>query len=188
MTTVYQPAEDSLMMEDALLSAISGLRSTVNREPLTVLDMGTGSGILAIAAAKKGCRVTAADINPEAVEAARRNAEAEGVEVKVVRSDLFENVEGRYDLIVFNPPYVRTEEGEQRDMESIAWHGGKTGLETVNRFLSAVSGFLEPGGRMLLLVSGLGDKPPKFEGFRSRVLKKRSFFFERLFVLELRFK
>ncbi len=72
-----------------------------------VLDMGTGSGVNAILAATKGADVVAVDINPHAVKAARANAERNGVadRTAVSRSDLFENVEGRFDLVVFDPPF-----------------------------------------------------------------------------------
>ncbi|HEX6248778.1 MAG TPA: methyltransferase, partial [Nocardioidaceae bacterium] len=71
------------------------------------LDMGTGSGVNALLAATRGADVVAVDINPHAVEAARANAERNGVadRVRVDRSDLFENVEGRFDLVVFDPPF-----------------------------------------------------------------------------------
>jgi len=72
-----------------------------------VLDMGTGSGVNAILAARNGAEVVAVDLNPHAVEAARANAERNGVadHVTIEQSDLFEAVEGRFDLVVFDPPF-----------------------------------------------------------------------------------
>src|SRR5512144_3328712 len=72
-----------------------------------VLDMGTGSGVNAILAATKGADVVAVDINPHAVKAARANAARNKVEDRIAirRSDLFEAVEGRFDLVVFDPPF-----------------------------------------------------------------------------------
>jgi release factor glutamine methyltransferase len=181
--SVYQPAEDSYMMQDALVE----LLKTADPKPQTVLDMGTGSGILAIVAAKLGCSVTAVDINPEALTAAKANAAIAGVKIKPVRSDLFERVTGKFDLITFNPPYVRTEDSELKtaDMQSRAWAGGKDGMQVINRFLSSVCGFLKPEGRILLLVSTLDDKEPKLKGFKTKVRKRASLFFEKLWVLEL---
>lgn len=99
---VYPPSEDS----DLLL-----LSMTV-KPGECVLDMGAGSGILAIEAARAGGVVTAADISQAAVECTRENARNNGVEVKVVRSDLFSHPDlaGRFDVILFNPPYLPTEE------------------------------------------------------------------------------
>lgn len=84
------------------------------------LDLCTGSGVLAIAAARHGCRhVTAVDVSRRAVIAARCNARLNGVSVNSVRGDLFEPVRGRrFDLIVSNPPYVPTQVGRFR---STAW-------------------------------------------------------------------
>ncbi len=192
MDTVYQPREDSFLMLDAMYGALQKMKAartaapkTEDRGPLTVLDMGTGSGILAIAAAKSGCSVTAADINPEAIKAAGEAAEKAGVKINLALSDLFENVKGKFDLIIFNPPYVRTADLETQDAQSIAWQGGPEGMRVIDRFQSWVYGFLKPGGKVLLLVSSIADKPPKFPGFRSRIVKKESLFFERLWVLEL---
>jgi len=181
MDTVYQPAEDSFL----ILEVMASYWKTANRRPNLVLDMGTGSGILAIAAAKAGCSVTAVDINPEAIITAKANAKVAGVKITFVKSDLFKNVKGTFDLIVFNPPYVPTEPNEKLDMESAAWDGGKDGLSVTNEFLKHAKGFLKPGGRILLLVSTIGDKEPKLPGFKTKVKKKESLFFEKLWVLEL---
>src|ERR671917_1153220 len=72
-----------------------------------VLDMGTGSGVNAILAASKAAEVVAVDINPVAVEAARNNAAHNGVahRIDIRRSDVFSNVDGEFDLIIFDPPF-----------------------------------------------------------------------------------
>jgi len=201
MDTVYLPAEDSFLM----LEAIDKFLKTANRKPKTALDMGTGSGLLAIALAKRGCSITAADINPEAIKAAKENARKEGVKINFALSDFFKNIKGKYDLIVFNPPYVATEDCELKtrgsgnpnlcagssdepcaaDMQAKAWSGGPDGLQVINRFLSTASGFLNPGGRILLLVSSPGPDPPVFKDYRQKIIAKKSLFFEQLFVLEL---
>jgi len=179
--TVYEPAEDSRLFE----SAIRGKKGP--QEGQRVLDVGTGSGILAIAAAKKGCSVTAVDINPEALEAARRNAEKEGVELELIESDLFKNVKDKFDFILFNPPYVPTEEWETRDMESVAWQGGKLGREVIDRFLEHAFDFLKPGGKILLLVSSNNQILPELQDkYNGYVLSNKKLFFEVLYVVELK--
>ena len=72
-----------------------------------MLDLGTGSGVNGIVAAARSSDVVAVDVNPSAVECARKNAELNGVGSRcgVRESDLFENVTGRFDLIVFDPPF-----------------------------------------------------------------------------------
>ncbi|RPI77461.1 MAG: methyltransferase domain-containing protein [Desulfobacteraceae bacterium] len=69
-----------------------------------ILDIGTGTGYIAIRLAQKGCAVTASDIDRESVETARRNAQSNGVEMRIVLSDLFENIQGTFDTILFNLP------------------------------------------------------------------------------------
>ena len=175
--TPYQPAEDSFLMREAL--------KTLDCKPKTVLDMGTGSGILAIAAAREGCSVTAVDINPDAIEFAKKAAEKENLKINFILSDLFEKVKRKFDLIVFNPPYVKTEDSETRDMQSIAWDGGPDGLQVINRFLSQVRDHLNASGKILLLVSSNSENPPVFPGFNQKLIGEKKLFFEILFVLEL---
>jgi len=76
------------------------------KESDRVLDMGTGSGVQAIFAASKSKDVTAVDVNPSAVQCARANVELNSLSsrVTVKESDLFRNVEGQFDLILFDPP------------------------------------------------------------------------------------
>ena len=101
----------------------------------SVLDMGTGSGIQAVAAALKPDveYVLAVDINPEAVEAAKERATDAGVisKMRFLVSDLFTNVKERFDWIIFNPPYLPSE----GDVEDPTWAGGENGGETIERFL-----------------------------------------------------
>lgn len=140
---------------------------------------------MAIYLAKKGAQVTATDINKTAIEVAKNNAKKANVNVSFIYSDLFENISNKFDIIVFNPPYVPTEENEAKDMQSVAWDGGKDGLEVIQKFLHQAKSFLNFGGKIILLVSSRSETPPHFSNFKSKILKKKSFFFERLFVLEL---
>jgi release factor glutamine methyltransferase len=95
---------------------------TLDLQGRTALDVGTGSGFLALVAARAGATTTAVDINPAAVETARRNAARNGLPLEVLQSDLFDALAGRvFDVVVVNPPYFRkdpTELGEH------AWHAG----------------------------------------------------------------
>ena len=100
MPEVYEPREDSFLILHQIRRFAKG----------NVLDMGTGSGILAIEAAKYADRVIAADINKDALEFAKEQARANGViNTKFVLSDLFSYFEQhpvKFDLIIFNPPYL----------------------------------------------------------------------------------
>ncbi|HEU4651496.1 MAG TPA: HemK2/MTQ2 family protein methyltransferase [Croceibacterium sp.] len=120
---------------------------------LAVLDLGTGSGIGAVFAARRGATVAAVDINPEAVRCARINALLNHAEdrIAVHLGDLFEPVRGRsFDLILFNPPFYR---GRPRDDHDHAWRG----LDVFERFAAGLDRALAPGGCVLLTLSTDGD-------------------------------
>lgn len=132
-------------------------------EPLArFLDIGTGSGAIAVAIAKNlpEVRGWAVDLSPEALAVARNNAETAGVADRIAfaTSDLFANIDptATFDLIVSNPPYVTTQEWERlnpgvRDFEPhLALDGGKDGLDVIRRLVEATPRHLRPGGRLYL--------------------------------------
>lgn len=174
--SVYDPAEDSYLFAKNLKV----------KKGEKVLDMGTGSGILAIIAARQGGNVTATDINPQALECARRNAQKNKVKIDFLESDLFKNIKGKFDLIIFNAPYVPTDPGELKDVECIAWAGGEHGRKVIIRFVKAAPKFLKPGGRILLMVSSLNDVLDDLRmAFETRIVAEKRLFLERLYVIEL---
>jgi HemK-related putative methylase len=119
----------------------------------SVLDLGSGSGVGSVFAARMGARVTAVDINPEAVRCTRINALLNGLEekIEVLTGDLFEAVTGRqFDLILFNPPY---HQGKARDNLDYAWRGEGV----FERFAAGLKDALAPGGRALVVLSSDGD-------------------------------
>lgn len=118
-----------------------------------ILDMGTGSGICAIFAARRRFRVTAVDVNPEAVRCARINVMLNQLDemVEVFQGDLFEPLAGRrFDLILFNPPFYR---GEPKSRFDMAWRA----TDVFERFAAGLDGVLAPGGRAFILLSTDGD-------------------------------
>ena len=124
-----------------------------------VLDMGTGSGVAAIAAARAGAgRVVAVDLNPAAVTCAAENARRHGVAARVAvrEGDLFAPVTGeRFDLIVCNPPYFP---GTPRTLAEHAYMGGP-GYEWLGRFAAGARAHLAPGGRVLVVLGDATDVP-----------------------------
>lgn len=127
-----------------------------------VLDMGTGTGIGAIAAAVQSARVVAVDVNPEAVRCARINALLNRVEerVEVLEGDLFAPVGGRrFDVILFNPPYFR---GEPRTLMERALYAS----DVVDRFAAGLAEHLRPDGYTLLLLSSDGEEEAILQRFR----------------------
>lgn len=146
-----------------------------------VLDMGTGSGVCAVFAARHARRVVAVDINASAVRCARINALLNRVDDKIdVRhGDLFDPIAGeRFDLILFNPPFLT---GEPRNDRDRAWRASGLG----ERFAESLDRHLKPGGAALLLLSTFGDaevflEPLRRGGHRISPLAKRRYFGEQI--------
>ena len=142
-----------------------------------VLDLCTGSGCLAVAIAKncaqKHVKVTASDVSDAALMLAKENAALNGAEVNFVQSDLFSKIHGRFNLIVCNPPYIRTDElsslqREVRDYEPrIALDGGEDGLEVYRRIAKEISRYIARGG-MLMLEVGEGQAEEVLKMFEKR--------------------
>jgi release factor glutamine methyltransferase len=123
-----------------------------------VLDPFTGSGVLAIAAARAGGRVTAVDISRRAVACASLNAWLNGVSIRAVRGDMFEPVAGRrFDLIVANPPYLPSADPEPPRGAARAWDAGLDGRDLLDRLCREAPGRLRPGGRLLVIHSSVCD-------------------------------
>ena len=135
---IYEPSEDSYLLAGCVKNYAFG----------SVLDMGTGSGILAKTASesKKVSIVIAADINPAAKKHLGK--------MKFVQSDLFSKITGKFDTIIFNPPYLPQDKG----IEDSALYGGKKGYETIERFLNGCNAHLKKDGIILLLFSNLTNK------------------------------
>jgi release factor glutamine methyltransferase len=118
-----------------------------------VLDMGTGSGVNAILAARAGAEVLGVDINPTAVEAARANAERNGVDAEFAVSDVFSAVNGDFDLVVIDPPFRWF---APRDMTEVAV--ADEGYAGLGRFFAGVRERLRSNGRVLLFFGTSGDQ------------------------------
>ncbi|MEI8003053.1 MAG: HemK2/MTQ2 family protein methyltransferase, partial [Methanothrix sp.] len=110
---------------------------------------------------------------------------------EVIRADLFQGIKGKFDLIIFNPPYLPTLP-EERTGQWIdyALDGGESGRQTVDRFIEDLAGHLQPAGRALLLISSLTgltevQKTAASAGLTADVVADEGCFFERLYVLRL---
>lgn len=167
---IYDPAEDSFLLLKHIKKYANG----------KVLDLGTGSGILAEDALKYTNDVLAADIDQDAVDFCNRKG------IKTIRSDLFSDINGKFDLIIFNPPYLPDEEREDPETRRVV-SGGKNGYEIIEKFLKNSREFLNEKGKILLLFSSLTMKS-KIDDlivqnrFKSRTLETKNLFFEKLYV------
>jgi HemK-related putative methylase len=155
-------------------------------ENTRILDMGTGSGVCAVFAAAHSRHVVAVDINAAAVSCARINALLNNCEhrIDVRHGDLFAPVAGeRFDLILFNPPFLRGRPSDDRDR---AWRSS----DVAERFAQRVAEHLNPGGSVLLVLSTFGKAWVFLEAFRSRefeiaVVAQRRYVNERLAVFRI---
>ncbi len=147
---VYEPREDSMMLKEIVEQYSAG----------DVLEIGAGSGILTFAAVSMASvkTITSVDKNPKSVQYMKEKSEelkrSEKDKLKIKKSDLFSNIKGRYDTIIFNPPYLPEEKGD-KDM---ALYGGRKGHELIHRFLGEVNDYLTQPGIVLLLFSSLTGK------------------------------
>jgi release factor glutamine methyltransferase len=156
---VFKPPSDSYLLAGAM-------RERGLAEGARVLDVFTGSGVLAVAAALAGAReVWAVDISRRAALAARLNGALNGRRVRAVAGDLFAPVRGeRFDLITANPPYVPGADNElPADGLSRAWEGGMDGRLLVDRLCAEAGSHLAPGGTLLMVHSSLTGERPTIE-------------------------
>jgi release factor glutamine methyltransferase len=147
---VFAPISDSWLLAAALRRESPPAGSTV-------LDLCTGTGVLAITAARLGAQVTAVDVSRRAILTVKVNARRHGVRLRAVRGRLFEPVaDERFDLVVCNPPYVPAPEddvpgrGRRR-----AWAAGRDGRLVLDRVCDEARSHLVSGGALLLVHSGL---------------------------------
>jgi methylated-DNA-[protein]-cysteine S-methyltransferase len=170
---VYLPREDSELLASVVQESAYG----------RVIDVGTGSGVLALAAAKsiRATEVLATDIDAEAVKTALSAG------VKAFKADLFGDLEGFFDTIICNAPYLP----DDARAPDIALDGGPKGFEWTLRFLAAVKERLSPHGQALLLISSL-TKPRRVEKFlfdhalSFEVVASEKHSFEELFVYRIK--
>lgn len=163
---IYEPEKDSYLLNKYVRKYVNG----------KVLDMGTGTGIQAMVAMENTKEVLAVDVNEEAVEYVKKKG------LNAIKSDLFENVEGKFDWVVFNPPYLPKDEEEPEDSR-LSTTGGEKGNEILLKFLKEVRNYLNANGKILILVSSLtGDPKVLFEGYDYKCLETENLFMEKISV------
>ena len=150
---VLIPRQDTEVVAEEAINIIK------NNNFKDILDMCTGSGILAVSIAKyiKNCNVSAVDVSQKAIEVAKKNAILNGVndKIKFIHSNMFENVNGKFDVIISNPPYIKSKVinslSENVKKEPIlALDGGTDGLKFYKILANNAYQFLKPEGYLIL--------------------------------------
>ncbi len=176
---IYPPQEDSYLLKEQLKQNI--------KKTDIVLDIGTGSGILALEASKYAKKVMAIDINKKAIkEFAKTLKENKIKNIGLKTSDLFSEIKQKFNIIIFNPPYLPFDEKEDKATR-LATTGGKKGYEIIERFIEKADQHLKDKGKILLLFSSLTNKNKVDEiiekyGFKHKEIAKKRMFFEELYV------
>lgn len=172
---IYPPSEDSHLLEQEIKKYASNKR---------VLDIGSGSGILAQAAINAGAKsVLASDINKESIKLLKKK------KIPSIQSDLFSKIKGKFDLIIFNPPYLPQDKREDRESQLITT-GGKKGDEIIIKFLRQTLKHLNKNGVILILLSSLTPRKRiillvKKQNLKKRKIAEKNLFMEKLEVWEI---
>jgi release factor glutamine methyltransferase len=167
-------------------SILANFVSSLPLRGRTFLEIGCGSGVVAMCAARAGAKVTAVDINPDAVRCTKANAERNKLIVTTSTSDVFSSIApGRFDVIAWNPPFLQ---GEPDSFAGAAFFGGKD-LDVIRRFIREARSYLEVDGAIYTILSSdvaIGRIEQLFgnEGFAvSRVHEARWRFGELMVIL-----
>lgn len=183
---VYEPDEDTFLIAQNLSLA----------DRVEVLDMGTGCGILAIVAAEKARHVVAIDVNPHAVFCAQKNIKLSGLVrvVDVLQGNLFDPLRSgtKFDLILFNAPYLPVERDEDESWMDKAWAGGETGRAVIDAFIHKVTEYLAEDGRIQLVQSTLSNIDKTLVNLRrlglsAEITAEKESMFEKIMLIEASF-
>lgn len=173
---IYTPREDSYLLAEQVKLFSNGC---------SVLDIGSGSGIQALTALSSGAiSVLTSDINPDAVKLLI------SLGLKSIKSNLFEKITGKFDLIIFNPPYLPENPDEPQDSKLITT-AGKNGDEIVLKFLKQAKTHLNKSGSILIVLSSLTPRERISTlldnlGFHSTLLDSKKIFFETLEIWKIK--
>jgi release factor glutamine methyltransferase len=192
---IYQPSDDSYLLAKAIKNFFKNRskekpknkKTNKNiKKQLKILDMGSGSGIQAKICRKLGFKnILTTDINPNAVNNLKKQ------KFKSIKTNLFSNIKknkkNKFDIIIFNPPYLPENKYDNEKDTT----GGKKGYETIIKFLKQAKPYLTKNSVILLLISSFSKsniikKQAKTLGYNLKLLEKKTIFFEKLFVYELK--
>jgi len=180
MTAIYSPSEDSYLLSGILKEQLPKL---LQKNPdLKFLEIGAGSGIHLETAFNLGIKkenIFSSDINSDSVNHCNL------LGFNCIQSDLFENIKDKFNLIIFNPPYLPEDKNEPKDSKIITT-GGKKGNEIIIKFLKQAKNYLKKDGKIFLITSSLTGRINFFDfDYKVKEIGCEKLFFERLCVWEL---
>jgi HemK-related putative methylase len=190
---VYLPSEDTDLMLAVIKTEISNQNILFN----TAIEIGAGNGFLSLCVYDFVRTIYSVDINPIVVDYLLRTKKKYNLDKQIIlQSDLFSKIDQnqKFDLIIFNPPYVPSEEISTEKQTSgidLAVDGGKDGAEIINKFIDQLFFFLSDSGVCYLLISSL-NKQKKIEELLKKnnlffeIVGSKKLFFEELFVLKIK--
>ena len=178
---VYIPSDDTFLLAENLEI----------KEGQSVLEIGTGSGLVSMYASLLTDDVTATDINYNALELAEKNFKLNNINtIKLEFGDLFEPVKDKkFDVILFNTPYLPTDsEDIINDDLNYAFDGGLDGRKVIDRFINEVSNHLNDKGIVQIIQSSLSDNNRTLDmfdrnGFVAEIAESEKFFFEEIVLI-----
>ena len=178
---VYIPSDDTFLLAENLEI----------KKGQSVLEIGTGSGLVSMYASLLTDDVTATDINFNALELAEKNFKLNNINtIKLEFGDLFEPVKDRkFDVILFNTPYLPTDSGDIiNDDLNYAFDGGLDGRKVIDRFINQVSNHLNDKGIVQIIQSSLSDNDRTLDmfdrnGFVAEIAESEKFFFEEIVLI-----
>lgn len=180
----YFPSEDTFLLLNTLKKEITKIYNNV-------LEIGFGSGIISLFLYDFSKNIDCFDINPKAITYLKEvKQKYDLVNMNVCLSNLFEKANKKYDLIVFNPPYVPSEEIDLNNLSSLATDGGKDGAEIIIKVINNLSNYLNDNGVCYLLISSLNNiKSIKQKIEKNKlivdIIINQKLFFEELFILKI---
>ena len=178
---VYIPSDDTFLLAENLEI----------KEGQSVLEIGTGSGLVSMYASLLTDDVTATDINYNALELAEKNFKLNNINtIKLEFGDLFEPVKDKkFDVILFNTPYLPTDSDDIiNDDLNYAFDGGLDGRKVIDRFINQVSNHLNEKGIVQIIQSSLSDNDRTLDmfdrnGFVAEIGESEKFFFEEIVLI-----
>ena len=178
---VYEPSDDTFLLA----------KNLEIKEGQSVLEIGTGSGLVSMYASLLTDDITATDINYNALELAERNFKLNNIDtIKLEFGDLFEPVKNKkFDVLLFNTPYLPTDTDDIIDDDlNYAFDGGLDGRNAIDRFLNEAPNHLNDKGIIQMIQSSLSDTERTLDildskGFIAEVAKSERFFFEEIVLI-----